>query len=168
MLMNANKTMPMSNHANKNNANGRKYANDLVYAELSYKIMGVLFNIHNSLGPNHPEKHYQKAIEIELKNMNIPFEREKLVRLEYKEQSIGRYFLDFVIDQKIALEVKTIDFFGKAEWRQVRDYLNSEHLKLAILVNFSKPRLTFKRVLNANIKLIESDSHIGVDSQTKD
>lgn len=139
------------------NANMR--IKDLVYPELSYKIMGVLFKVHNNLGPNHPEKHYQKAIEIELGMAGIPFEREKLVRLNYEGQSIGKYFLDFVIDQKIALEIKTIDFFGKAEWRQVRDYLNSEHLKLAILVNFSKPSLAFKRVLNPNVKLINNDSH---------
>lgn len=126
---------------------------DFVYPELSYKLMGALYNIHNVLGPNHPEKHYQKAIEVELTNQRVPFEREKLVRLGYQGVQIGRYFIDFVVDGKIALETKTIDFFTRREWRQVRDYLNGESLKLAILVNFSTPRLTYRRILNPKIKL---------------
>lgn len=126
---------------------------DLVYPELSYKIMGILFKVQNSLGFNHPEKHYQNAVEIELRVNNIPYEREKLVRLGYQGESIGKYFIDFVIDRKIALETKTINFFTKQEWRQVKGYLDGENLKLAILVNFSTPKLTYKRVLNSKIKL---------------
>lgn len=127
--------------------------NDLVYPELSYKIMGALFTVQNTLGPNHPEKHYQKAIEIELQKLGIPFEREKYISLGYQGTQIGKYFLDFLIDKKIALETKTIDFFTRREWRQVRDYLDAENLKLAILVNFSTPKLTYRRILNSRISV---------------
>lgn len=127
--------------------------NDVVYPELSYQLMGIFYRVHNRLGPHHPEKHYQKAIEIELKEAQVPFEREKFVPLGYQGELLGKYFVDFVVDSKIAIETKAINFFGKAEWHQARDYLKALNLKLAILVNFSTPRLSYKRVLNSQVKI---------------
>ncbi len=128
----------------------RMNANDeLVYPELSYKLMGVLFRVQNELGSSYQEKYYQRAIEEELRASNIKFEREKMVPLIFRGVSIGRYFLDFLIEDKIALEIKTIEFFRKAEWKQVRGYLKSINLKLGILVNFNSDKLTYKRILNS-------------------
>ena len=127
---------------------------DIVYPELSYKVMGVLYRVHNTLGPNFQEKYYQKAIEEELKRKKINFQKEFLVRLNINGISLGRYFIDFVIEQKIALEVKRLDFFTKKEWHQVMAYLDAAKLKLGILVNFSKPTLVYKRILNPRVKLI--------------
>ncbi|MBI4067092.1 GxxExxY protein [Candidatus Gottesmanbacteria bacterium] len=137
---------------------------DIIYPELSYTLMGLLYGVHNLLGPNFQEKYYQKAIEAQLKQNNIPFQREMLVRLNIKGINLGRYFIDFVIDQRIALEVKRLDFFTRKEWHQVMAYLDAAKLKLGILVNFSKPKLVYKRILNPRVKLI-SDSQIRDDSQ---
>lgn len=152
MLINANKPSVSAN--SREYANENANANDLVYPELSYKLMGALFAVQNALGPNHPEKHYQKAIEIELLKTGIPFVREKYVSLGYEGTQIGKYFIDFVIDRKIALETKTIDFFTRKEWRQVRDYLDADKLKLALLVNFSTPKLTYRRIINPRVILL--------------
>lgn len=115
--------------------------------------MGILFKVHNRLGTAYQEKYYQRAIEIELKKAGIAYEREKLVRLGYEGESIGRYKVDFVIEGKIALETKAIDFFAKKDWRQVKGYLDAESLKLAILVNFNTAKVTYKRVVNSRVKL---------------
>ncbi len=136
--------------------------NDIVYPELSYKIMGILFDVHNTLGPNFQEKYYQKAIEQKLKAENLPFVREFLVTLNINGLKLGRYYIDFVIDQKIALEIKRIDYFTKKEWHQVIAYLDAAKLKLGILVNFSKPSLVYKRVLNSRVIL---DSQIRDNTQ---
>ena len=114
--------------------------------------MSVLFNVHNSLGRNFQEKYYQRAIEIEFRNLKIPFEREKVVKLEYKGEGIGRYFIDFVVDRKIALEVKAADFFRVDFVIQVLAYLDSANLKLGIVANFNSDRLLYKRVVNPNFK----------------
>lgn len=129
--------------------------NKLIYPELSYKIMGILFKIHNKLGSNHPEKHYQKAIEMELKNEGINYKREKLVKVVYNQENIGKYFIDFVVDNKIVLEVKTIGFFRKKYLQQVLAYLSATNLKLAIIVNFRKNKLFYKRIINPKVKLAD-------------
>lgn len=138
-----------------NNKTTEQSKNNLVYPELSYKIMGMLFKIHNKLGSEYQEKYYQRAIEVEFKKQEIPLEKEKLVKLQYENQSIGRYFIDFVIDRKIALEVKTSEFFKRDHINQVLAYLNSTNLKLAILVNFHKDRLVYKRIINPKVKLVD-------------
>lgn len=122
--------------------------NRLVYADLSYQLMSVLFKVHNMLGPNLQEKYYQRAIEIELKKQNILFEREMLVPLQYEDESIGRYFIDFVIEEKIALEVKAADYFRRDFITQVLAYLNTGKFKLGIIANFNASKLLYKRLIN--------------------
>ncbi len=124
---------------------------DVVYPELSYKIMGVLFDVHNNLGSSFQEKYYQKAIAEKLKQAGIPFVKEFPITLNIDGLNLGRYFIDFVVDNKIALEVKRIDYFTKKEWHQVTAYLSAGKLKLGILVNFSKPSLIYKRILNSKV-----------------
>ena len=76
---------------------------ELIYPELSYKLMGILFKVHRKLGNVYQEKYYQRAIEVELKNNNLPYKKEVSVNLAYDQNNIGKYFLDFVIDNKICL-----------------------------------------------------------------
>ncbi|TAL50589.1 MAG: GxxExxY protein [Methylovulum sp.] len=120
---------------------------NLLFPELSYRLMGILFKVHNELGSHYQEKYYQRAIERALEEERITFEKEKMIPLEFHGKSIGKYFLDFVIERKIALEIKTIDFFKKREWNQVRNYLKAAELELGILVNFNSDKLIYKRIL---------------------
>lgn len=128
-------------------------ANKIIYPELSYKIMGVLFKVHNKLGPKYQEKYYQRAIELELKKQGISFQREKLVRLDYEGESIGRYFIDFVIEGKIALEIKSVEFFKRDFTAQVLGYLDALSLKLGIIANLNGDRLRYKRFINPKVKI---------------
>lgn len=125
--------------------------NYLIYPELSYVVMGILFKIHNRLGRNFQEKYYQRAIEIEFKASKLPFEREKLIKITYQGEIIGRYFLDFVIDEKLVLEVKASDYFRNAFYPQVLAYLTSANLKLGIIANFNSDNLLYKRIVNPKL-----------------
>lgn len=78
----------------------------LIEPELSYKLIGICFKVHSELGPNNKEKIYQKAIEIELKENKIPYKREIKFNIDYKNNKIGSYFFDFLIDNRIILELK--------------------------------------------------------------
>jgi GxxExxY protein len=133
---------------------------NLVYPDLSYQVMGILFKIHNRLGPNYQERYYQRAVKIELDRERVPYEKEKPVPLRYEGENIGRYFIDFLIDNKIALEIKADDYFRKKYLHQVLDYLAATNTKLAILVNFRKDKLFYKRIINPKVHLVDDKSHI--------
>lgn len=121
---------------------------ELIYPELSYKIIGILYKIHTELGQKYQEKYYQRAVEIALKNEKIPFVREIRVDLKFSDQKIGSYFLDFLICDKIVLELKTVDRISKNDIIQVSAYLKSTGKKLGILANFRTHKLSYKRILN--------------------
>src|SRR3989344_3412133 len=123
----------------------------LIYPDLSYKIMGVLFKVHNQIGEVRQEKHYQKALEIELRNQKITFEREKKTIFKYEGEKIGDYFVDFVIDGKVLLELKAKDFYSSKDINQVISYLKNLGLRLGILVNFRSDKLRYKRIINPDI-----------------
>lgn len=126
---------------------------ELIYPELSYKLMGILFKVHRKLGNSYQEKYYQRAVELELKANQIPFEREVEIKLNYNNEKIGKYFLDFVIDGKIALELKTTPFLKQQYLNQVLAYLDSSRLKLGIVANFRSERLEYKRLVNPRVKI---------------
>lgn len=128
-------------------------ANSLIYPKLSYELTAVLFKVHNHLGSHFQEKYYQRAVEIELKKRAIPYEREYMVSLKYEDDQLGRYFIDFVIDNKIALEIKSADYFKKTFIAQVLGYLVASKLKLGIIANFNSSKLLSKRIVNPKLKL---------------
>ena len=78
----------------------------VIYPELSYRIVGIAYEVYNELGYGMQEKHYQRAFEVSLKEKDVLFESQKCVELSYKNESIGRYFLDLIVDDKIILELK--------------------------------------------------------------
>ena len=123
---------------------------DLIYPELSYQIIGILFDVYNELGPGHKEKYYQQAIALALENNNIGFAREVCIPVEYRTLKIGKYFLDFLIAGQVVLEVKKGDYFPAGNIVQIDTYLKATKLKLGILANFTNRGIKFKRIVNAS------------------
>lgn len=126
----------------------KKIINDLIYPELSYKIIGILFEIFRQFGSGYQEKHYQKIIAIELKSAGLKFKKELPAKIKYKGEIVGKYFFDFLIDDKIILEVKKNNIYSKKHIEQVYGYLKTTNLKLGIIANFTKEGVKFKRILN--------------------
>ena len=122
--------------------------NKLLYPELSYKLVGILFEVHTELGNRYQEKYYQRAMQVKLKKNNIPFKKEISVNLTVDGERIGKYFLDFLIDNKIVLELKAKPNFTKNDFKQVKAYLHAFKLELGLLVNFYGDSLEYKRILN--------------------
>ena len=123
---------------------------DLLYPDLSYKIVGALFNVYNNIGSGHREKFYQRAIAIELKSIDIPYIEQLHVAIKFKDKIVGKYYLDFLIDNKIVLEIKKGEVFLRKNIEQIFSYLKAKRLKLGILANFTKSGLKFKRIVNFN------------------
>ena len=125
-----------------------KIKKDLIYPKLSYQIIGCLFEVFKNLGPNRREKLYQDALKQEFINQNIPYNDQQAIKLEYKGIKIGNNYLDFLIKDKVILEIKTGDYFNKANLDQVLSYLKATGLKLGIIANFTRKGVKFYRVLN--------------------
>lgn len=121
----------------------------IIYPELSYQIVGILFEVHKALGNRYQEKYYQRALEVKFKNNKIAYKKELAVDLTIDGERIGKYFLDFLIDEKIVLELKAKPGFTKNDYKQVQSYLSSKNLKLGILANFYPQSLEFQRILNS-------------------
>ncbi|OGD66210.1 hypothetical protein A3F08_03155 [Candidatus Berkelbacteria bacterium RIFCSPHIGHO2_12_FULL_36_9] len=121
---------------------------DLIYPELSYGIVGILFDVYNEVGFGHKEKYYQNAIRVALKNTKFRFKEQVYSPLEYKEERIGKYFLDFLIEEKIILEIKVGSLFRRQNIDQVYAYLKANNLKLGIIANFTRTGVSYKRIVN--------------------
>ena len=125
---------------------------ELIYPELSYILMGILFEVHNKLGTKYQEKHYQRAIQTKLEEVRIPYEKEKQIKVDFEGNELGKFFADFVIDDKIILETKKIWKITNDDIKQVLRYLNALNLKLAIIANFQHQKLEYIRVLNSRFR----------------
>jgi len=120
----------------------------VIYKELSYEIVGILFEVYNELGYGYNEKNYEEAVALSLAKQNIKFRRQAPYEIKYKDEPIGKYSLDFIIEDKIVLELKKGDYFSKRNIDQVKEYLSVTNTKLAILANFTSTGVKFHRVLN--------------------
>lgn len=121
---------------------------DLLYPELSFAINGALFEVFKELGGEHLEKYYQKAVAVALKNKNIKFTEQYYTPLTFKGEKIGKYYLDFLIEDKIVLELKRGLFIPANIMQQTKKYLATLNLKLALIACFTNKGVIIKRVLN--------------------
>lgn len=125
-----------------------KNKNELLYPDLSYKILDVLFNVHNELGPGLQEKYYQRAAFKDFIQNNFKVEQQIYVPLGYKGNKIGNYYLDFLIENKIIVELKRGDHFRQSNINQIYQYLVATNLQLGILANFTTTGVQHKRIIN--------------------
>jgi len=118
-----------------------------LYKDLTYKIRGCIFNVKKNLGLGHKEVIYQNALEEEFKKEGIKFEKEKVLDIKYENKKIGIYRPDFVVEDKIIIELKALPFVGSRENRQVWTYLKGSLYKLALLINFSHESVDIQRIV---------------------
>lgn len=121
---------------------------NILYKEESYIIIGICMEVHNNLGHGFLEIVYKDAIEYEFKKNNIPFEREKKYEVNYKGFTLPHnFYADFVVFDKIILEVKGVSFLTDEFTAQCINYLKVSGNKLALLVNFGELKLNYKRII---------------------
>ena len=120
----------------------------MIYKELSYLLVGILFDIYNELGYGYQEKHYERAIGKELARRKVPYKCQLCCRLKLRGEEIGKYYFDFLVDDKIVLEIKRGNYFSRKNISQVKGYLKAMNLQLGILANFTESGIKFMRILN--------------------
>jgi len=119
----------------------------IVYRELSFKIIGCAIEVHKALGPGFPESVYERAFEIELKKQGLVFERQKRFRVSYEGESVGDFRADFVIENRVILELKAVSEMPAVFKRQLHSYLQVAKHRLGILINFGKEKLESERIV---------------------
>ncbi len=125
----------------------------VIFAELSYQIIGAAFKVFNEIGYGLPEKAYQKALEKELGALEIKFEREVHIPLQYRDENLLHYFADFIVEGKIVLELKVVKKLGYSHASQILAYLKSSGKKLGILLYFTIEGVKYRRVINSEMRI---------------
>lgn len=120
---------------------------DFLYKDLTYKIRGMLFDVRKKLGLGHKEQIYHNALEIEFAKAGLSFRSRKNISLQYDGKSIGTYQPDFVVEDKVLIELKALPELARPQTEQLRSYLKGCNYKVALLVDFGSRDLEIKRVV---------------------
>lgn len=121
----------------------------LLYSKLSYDVVGACMKVHTGLGCGFMEKVYQEALAIQLYEAGIPFEREKPIHIYYHGNELScSYIPDFIIDNKMILEIKAVKEIDDIHKAQTINYLRATKLQVGYIVNFGETRLHTERLVN--------------------
>jgi GxxExxY protein len=120
------------------------------YSDLTEKIIGCSMRVHNTLGNGFQEVIYQRALAIELKKLNIDFDRELEMPIIYDGISIGTRRVDFLVEEKVSVELKAVTKLENVHLAQAINYLEAYNLEVGLLINFGNTSLEFKRLINTS------------------
>ena len=126
--------------------------------EITYAINGAVFEVNKILGPGFLEKVYENALLVELKNRGFKAEGQVPINVTYKSFSVGEYIADLLIEDRIIVELKTVDNLDKIHEAQLLNYLKATGITVGILVNFKNPKAEIKRMV---LDLSEGQEKIG-------
>lgn len=127
---------------------------DLLHADISYRLQGIFMEVRKNFGPGHKEIVYQNAIEEEFFQNKINFQKEKNIKILSPKTGkiMGNYRVDFLVDDKIIIELKAVDIIPKNFIDQIYSYLKNSEYELGYFVNFKSPKLYMKRIIYTNDK----------------
>ncbi len=122
---------------------------DILYKEISDKILRAFYNVYNTLGYGFLEKVYENAMFIELKILGMKCERQKPIEVFYKNEKVGDYYADIIVEDKIILELKSAETLAPEHEAQLLNYLKATDIEIGFLLNFGK-KPEFKRMILEN------------------
>lgn len=116
------------------------------HSKLTEQIIGIAIKVHKQVGPGFREKYYQRAMYLELQKSKLKFEREKKIRIPYGKVTLGYHIADFIIENKVVVEIKSMKELTDVEAGQLTTYLKLTKYKIGLLLNFGGSTLEIKRV----------------------
>ena len=122
--------------------------------DITEKILGCAFKVHSALGPGLLESAYEECLNYELKQANLNTEKQKALPLVYHEVKLDAgYRIDFLIEQKVVIEIKSVEALNDVHLAQVLTYLKLSKCQVGLLINFNVKSLKhgIRRVINNNI-----------------
>jgi len=118
---------------------------DLLYKELSYRLVGCFYEVYNELGPAHKEQIYHEALKISFENNQLSFKDKPRLKMLFKGKNVGTYEPDFIVEDKIVVEIKSLLNLPKVFEKQLYYYLRGTKYKLGYLVNFGNETIDIRR-----------------------
>ena len=115
-----------------------------LHEDLTKKIIECSYNVFDELGSGFLESVYESALTLELKNKNLNVEQQKELNIFYKDNIVGRFRTDLIVDDKVIIELKAVSNISKIHEIQLVNYLKGTNIKVELIVNFGE-KLTFKR-----------------------
>jgi GxxExxY protein len=120
----------------------------LLYEDVTEKIRQAAFEVHNYFGNGFLEKVYENALAYNIRRYDIICEQQVPVKVYFEDHvTVGEYFADIVVDNKIIVELKAMETLDKIHYAQVKHYLKATKYRLGLLINFGTPKLQFKRII---------------------
>jgi GxxExxY protein len=116
------------------------------HEDLTYRIIGVAMSVHRNIGPGQKEAIYQRELEFAFTQANIGFEPEKKLPVYHQDRLLGFYIPDFIVENKIIVEIKAFATIHQKYLGQVITYLNHTRLPIGLLINFGERSLRPRRV----------------------
>ena len=124
---------------------------EYLHSELTSKIIKCAMNVHSDFCNGFQEIIYQRCLAIEFKENNLHFVREKEMDLYYKNKNVGTRRVDFLVENKIMVELKAVTKLEDVHLAQTINYLEAYGLDIGLLINFGSRSLDFKRVMNKKL-----------------
>ena len=115
--------------------------------DITYKINGAIFEVNNTLGPGFLEKVYENALLAELRSCGLKAENQIPITVRYKNEIVGEYFADIIVEDKVIIDIKTVEKLEKIHEAQVLNYLRATGLHVGLLVNFKHQKADIKRLV---------------------
>ncbi|MEI6810812.1 MAG: GxxExxY protein [Candidatus Nomurabacteria bacterium] len=142
------KALARRNNAETSGTDAEEIPTDnLLYRDLTYKIREAIFTVKKELGSGHKEVVYQRSLAEEFTKREIKFDREKQIPIFYNKKKVGIYQPDFVVENSVIVELKTVPRITAIEKKQLWNYLKGSEYKLGLLVNFGHIELEIERVI---------------------
>ena len=115
--------------------------------QLTYQIRGAIFEVNRVLGAGFLEKVYERALLLELVSGGLKAESQVPINVKYKDQNVGEYFVDIIVENQVILELKCVASLQKIHEAQILNYLKATGFKIGFLVNFTYPKAEIKRFI---------------------
>ena len=116
---------------------------------LSSKVIGAAQKVSSVLGCGFLEKVYENALAVELRNRALSVTQQTAITIRYEQAVVGEYFADIVVNDRLIVELKAVRAFDSIHEAQCINYLRASRLPLCLLMNFARPRLDVRRIINA-------------------
>ena len=115
--------------------------------DLTYQINGAVFEVSRTLGAGFLERVYENALMIELRKRGLKAESQVPIKVFYKDEIVGEYFADILVQDTVILELKAIENLSKVHEAQLLNYLKATGIQVGLLVNFKHPKAEIKRMV---------------------
>jgi len=125
-----------------------------IYSDITEKIIGCAMKVHSALGNGFPEIIYQRSLAIEFKNISLNYKQELKQPVYYDNIHVGSRIADFLVEDKILVELKAKNELTDNHFSQLLNYLTAYNLEIGLLINFGEKSLRFRRFINSKYKKV--------------